>query len=50
MDLSLIKQKLAASQNKGQKKTYEKIDYSKIFWKPKPGKHQARILPSKSIP
>ena len=47
MDLSLIKQKLAASQNKGQKKTYEKIDYSKIFWKPKPGKHQVRIIPSK---
>jgi len=47
MDISLIKQKLAASQNKGQKKTYEKIDYSKIFWKPKVGKHQVRILPSK---
>lgn len=47
MDLSLIKQKLAASQNKGQKKTYEKIDYSTIFWKPKPGKYQVRILPSK---
>ena len=47
MDLSLIKQKLAASQNKGQKKVYEKIDYSKIFWKPKPGKHQVRIIPSK---
>jgi hypothetical protein len=47
MDLSLIKQKLAASQNKGQKKVYEKIDYTKIFWKPKPGKHQVRILPSK---
>jgi hypothetical protein len=47
MDLSLIKQKLAASQNKGQKKTYEKIDYTTIFWKPKVGKHQVRILPSK---
>ena len=45
MDLSIIKQKLVASQNKGQKK--EKIDYSKIFWKPKPGKHQVRIIPSK---
>jgi len=45
MDLSLIKQKLAASQNKGQKR--EKTDYTKIFWKPKPGKHQVRILPSK---
>ena len=45
MDLSLIKQKLSASQNKGQKR--EKVDYSKIFWKPKPGKYQIRILPSK---
>ena len=45
MDLSLIKQKLSASQNKGQKR--EKVDYTKIFWKPKPGKYQIRILPSK---
>lgn len=45
MDLSLIKQKLAASQNKGVKR--EKTDYSKIFFKPKPGKYQVRILPSK---
>jgi hypothetical protein len=45
MDLSLIKSKLAASQNKGKPK--EKIDYTKIFFKPKPGKYQVRILPSK---
>jgi hypothetical protein len=45
MDLSIIKQKLSASQTKGQKR--EKIDYGKIFWKPKPGKYQIRILPSK---
>ena len=45
MDLSLIKQKLSASQSKGQKR--EKVDYTKIFWKPKPGKYQIRILPSK---
>ena len=45
MDLSLIKQKLAASQTKG--KPREKVDYTKIFWKPQPGKHQVRILPSK---
>ena len=45
MDLSVIKQKLAASQNKGVKR--EKIDYTTIFWKPKAGKHQVRILPSK---
>ena len=45
MDLSLIKQKLASSQNKGKLK--EKTDYTKIFFKPKPGKYQIRILPSK---
>jgi hypothetical protein len=45
MDLSLIKQTLDSFNNKGQAK--EKIDYSKIFWKPKVGKHQIRIIPSK---
>lgn len=45
MDLSLIKAKLAASQSKSQKK--EKIDYTKIFWKPTVGSHKIRILPSK---
>lgn len=45
MDLNLVKQKLAAAQNKGQQR--EKIDYSKIFFKPKAGKYQVRILPSK---
>jgi hypothetical protein len=45
MDLSLIKSKLDSFQNKGQAK--EKVDYSKIFWKPKVGKHQVRIVPSK---
>ena len=45
MDLSLIKQKLATSQSKGVKR--EKTDFTKIFWKPKPGKYQIRILPSK---
>ena len=47
MDLNLAKQKLAAAQNKGKANTYEKVDYSKIFWKPKPGKHVIRILPCK---
>jgi hypothetical protein len=47
MDLNVMKQKLAASQTKGQKKVYEKVDYTQIFWKPKVGKHQIRILPSK---
>jgi len=45
MDLSIIKQKLSASQTKGQKR--EKVDYSRIFFKPKPGKYTVRILPSK---
>lgn len=45
MDLSLIKKKLADSQSKGQKR--EKVDYSKIFWKPTVGKSVVRILPSK---
>jgi len=45
MDLSLIKNKLDSFQSKGQNK--EKIDYSKIFWKPKAGKYQIRIVPSK---
>ena len=45
MDLNLAKQKLAAAQNKGQQR--EKIDYTKIFFKPQPGKYQVRILPNK---
>jgi len=46
MDLNIAKQKLAASQNKGGQQR-EKIDYTKIFFKPKAGKYQVRILPSK---
>jgi len=42
-----MKEKLAKAQNKGQNQKYEKIDFSKIFWKPVPGKYQIRILPSK---
>lgn len=45
MDLNIIKNRLDSFQNKGQNK--EKIDYSTIFWKPKVGKHQIRIVPSK---
>ncbi len=45
MDLSFVKQKLADNANKGNKR--EKVDYSKIFWKPKAGKYQIRILPNK---
>ena len=46
MDLNLAKQKLAAAQNKGGQQR-EKIDYTKIFFKPNPGKYQVRILPNK---
>jgi hypothetical protein len=45
MDLNLAKQKLAAAQNKGGQQR-EKIDYTKIFFKPKPGKYVVRILPN----
>ena len=46
MDLNLAKQKLAAAQNKGGQQR-EKIDYTKIFFKPKPGEYRVRILPNK---
>ena len=50
MDLALLKQKLGnlnAPKNSGGK-TYEKIDYTKVFWKPQVGNHTIRIVPSKS--
>lgn len=45
MDLTYVKQKLADNANKNVKR--EKIDYTKIFWKPKPGKYQIRIVENK---
>lgn len=48
MDLNLIKNRLDSIQNQGKKSNQgEKIDYTQYFWKPQPGKHQIRILPSK---
>ena len=44
MDISQIKSKLAGLQPKPK---YEKVDFSKIYWKPKIGKHQIRIVHSK---
>jgi hypothetical protein len=44
MDLSLLKQKLDGLQQKSSPK--EKTDYSKIYWSPKVGKQQIRIVPS----
>jgi hypothetical protein len=50
MDIKAIKQRLNSlqSSNTGQR---EKIDYTKVFWKPKEeGKYQIRIVPSKLDP
>lgn len=44
MDLSKIKQKLNSFQKPAAR---EKIDYTKVYFKPKPGKYQIRIVPSK---
>lgn len=52
MDINAIKNKLASLQQKPKPK-YEKVDYTKIFWKPEVGKQIIRIVPSKyndSIP
>lgn len=49
LDLNKVKAKLAALQSKG-KKTFEKIDYTKIYWKPKVGSQEIRIVPSKYNP
>lgn len=46
MDLSVIKQKLAEMNNSGNNNEREKVDYEKVFWKPTPGKHQVRVVPS----
>ena len=51
MNLDLIKSKLEALQPQSKKKEYEKVDYSKVYWKPKSeGKYQIRIVPSKFNP
>lgn len=46
MDLNLVKQKLEALNSKSTSTKREKVDYSKIIWKPKAGKHIIRIVPS----
>lgn len=43
LDLSQVKNKLASM---APKPKFEKIDYSKIYWKPKVGKQVIRIVPS----
>lgn len=47
MNISALKAQIAAKTQKSEKKTYEKIDYSKYFFKPQPGSYNIRILPSK---
>lgn len=47
MDLKLVKQKLNALNEKGNSQKREKVDYSKIIWKPKVGKQVIRVVPSK---
>ena len=44
MNLNVIKSKLESFSRPTQK---EKVDYSKIYFKPKPGEYQIRIVPSK---
>ncbi len=46
MDLSKVRARLDAYTPK-QKQKYEKIDYSKVYFKPDLGKHVIRIVPSK---
>lgn len=46
MDLSQIKQKLAELSSDSNSNQKEKVDYEKVFWRPTPGKHQIRIVPS----
>jgi len=48
LDLKSVKEKLEALNNKGtKKKSFEKIDYEKFFFKPKPGKYVIRFVPSR---
>ena len=51
MDIASIKQRLNALQSTNNTGKKEKIDYSKVYWKPKEeGKYQIRIVPSKMDP
>ena len=51
MDINAIKQRLNTLQSTNTPGKKEKIDYSKVYWKPKEeGKYQIRIVPSKLNP
>jgi len=51
MDINAIKQRLNTLQSTNTTGKKEKIDYTKVYWKPKEeGKYQIRIVPSKLDP
>jgi hypothetical protein len=51
MNIDAIKQRLNALQSNQNTSKKEKIDYTKVYWKPKQeGKYQIRIVPSKNSP
>ena len=51
MDIESIKQRLNALQSNSNTSKKEKIDYTKVLWKPKEeGKYQIRFVPSKLDP
>ena len=51
MNINAIKQRLNALQSTNNTGKREKIDYTKVYWKPKQeGKYQIRIVPSKLDP
>lgn len=51
MDINALKQRLNTLQSTNTPGKKEKIDYSKVYWKPKEeGKYQIRIVPSKLNP
>ena len=51
MNIDAIKQRLNALQSNQNTSKKEKIDYTKVYWKPKQeGKYQIRIVPSKLNP
>jgi len=47
LDMSIVKQRLEQKTQKGNGNTFEKTDWSKIFFKPKEGEQIIRIVPAK---
>lgn len=47
LDMSIVKQRLEQKTQKGNGTTFEKTDWSKIFFKPKEGEQIIRIVPAK---